>query len=99
MVRTGILLVLAVVLAGVTWITRPSTPVLAQFSDQGEAFYPSFTDPFTATALEVVDFDPETATTKIPSSTPSPTGTQMSTATALEMTRARSRRAIRQSAM
>ncbi|MCA9295926.1 MAG: DUF4340 domain-containing protein [Phycisphaerales bacterium] len=65
MVRTGILIVLAVVLAGVTWITRPKTPVLAQFSDQGQAFYPAFTDPLAATALEVIDFDPDTASTQI----------------------------------
>jgi hypothetical protein len=60
-----VLIVLAVVLAGVTWITRPKTPVLAELSDQGEAFYPAFTDPLAATSLEVIDYDPDSASTKI----------------------------------
>ena len=54
----------AVVLAGgaalSSGLDRSRTP--DEFSDQGEKFFPGFTDPLACTALEVVGFDPETAT-------------------------------------
>ena len=51
--KTGIALGAAVVLGGVALLTRHSdTPPLDQFSDQGQAFYPKFTDPLAAAALE-----------------------------------------------
>src|SRR4051794_21665849 len=41
--------------------TRPRGGSAAAFNDQGELFFPEFTDPLACTALEVIDFDPETA--------------------------------------
>jgi hypothetical protein len=46
---------LALVLAA--WGTTPSIKPPDVVSDLGEAFFPSFTDPLKAAALEVVDFD------------------------------------------
>jgi hypothetical protein len=46
------------VLALVTTIPGSRTP--KEFFDQGEPFYPNFTDPNTAATLEVVDFNEET---------------------------------------
>ena len=64
--KTGIALGAAVVLGGVAWLTRhPDRPQLEQFSDQGEAFYPKFTDPLAAAALEVIEYD-ETSGTATP---------------------------------
>ena len=34
----------------------------AEFNDQGQAFFPDFKDPLACTDLEVVDFEPSTAT-------------------------------------
>ena len=50
----AILLVLSALLTAPTRITPDS------FLDQGEPFSPEFTDPNTATPLEVVEYDEET---------------------------------------
>ena len=51
--------VMLAITAAVTW-PRGATSAEA-FRDQGETFFPEFTDPRAAAALEVIDYDPETA--------------------------------------
>ena len=61
--KTGIFLGVTIILGSLAMFTgRPSRPNLAQFSDQGEPFYPRFIDPAVAAALEVIDYDEETGT-------------------------------------
>ncbi|MHC5023123.1 MAG: DUF4340 domain-containing protein [Planctomycetota bacterium] len=55
-VRSLIFVAGALLLVGAAWLTRPSPPQLEQFSDQGEPFYPGFTDPLAAASLEVIDY-------------------------------------------
>ena len=57
--KTAIFVVVAVVLCGAAWLSRPTPPTLEYFSDQGEPFYPDFIDPLAAASLEVIDFDEE----------------------------------------
>jgi hypothetical protein len=54
----AILLVLSALLTAPTRITPDS------FLDQGESFFPEFTDPNTATTLEVVEYDEETGSSR-----------------------------------
>jgi hypothetical protein len=53
---------LLLLLAAVLSAPRRSTP--DEFLDRGEAFFPEFTDPAEATALEVVEFNEETASAR-----------------------------------
>lgn len=46
----------AAVLAAAALMTTPRNPSSEVFSDQGKPFYPDFTDPLKAAALEVVEF-------------------------------------------
>ena len=50
----------AVVLALLALVTAPRKITPNAFLDQGEPFFPEFTDPNVATSLEVIDFDEET---------------------------------------
>src|SRR6185436_2770011 len=59
--KTAIFAGTAVVLVLVAWLTKPSTKAADVFSDQGQEFYPGFKDPTKAASLEVVDYDPLTA--------------------------------------
>ena len=53
----------ALVLTGAAFIsTRERTRTDVAFDDQGKPFFPDFTNPLACTDLEVVDFDPSTAT-------------------------------------
>ncbi|MEO6808408.1 MAG: DUF4340 domain-containing protein [Isosphaeraceae bacterium] len=45
--------------------TMPRGGTSAAFFDQGESFFPKFTDPTTATSLEVIDFDESTAEARV----------------------------------
>ena len=54
----------AVVLALVAYFATPSKITPEAFLDQGEAFFPGFTDPNAATSLEIVELDPATGTPK-----------------------------------
>ena len=45
-------------------LTSPRDVTPEDFLDKNEAFYPEFTDPNSATTLEVIDFDEETATAR-----------------------------------
>ena len=47
----------AIVLAIIALLLTPGRIVPTAFMDQGEAFFPDFTDPNTATTLEVFDYD------------------------------------------
>ena len=63
--RTTILFgVTAAVLAAAAMVIDPGAATPEVFSDQGELFYPDFTDPQAPKAIEVVDYDPETATAR-----------------------------------
>ncbi len=55
----------AVVLVVLALLTAPRRAVPDAFFDVGETFFPEFTDPDTATTLEVVRFDEETAAAAI----------------------------------
>ncbi len=50
----------AVVLAALSILTAPRQKTPEAFFDQGEAFFPDFTDPNAARTLEVVDWDEQT---------------------------------------
>jgi len=50
----------ALALALLAFITVPRPVAPDEFADQGEAFYPEFTDPNSATTLEVIEFNQET---------------------------------------
>lgn len=61
--KTGIFAAVALVLAGSALVATQDRVTRGEaFSDQGQAFFPEFTDPLACTDLEVVDFDPSTAT-------------------------------------
>jgi hypothetical protein len=59
--KTLIFGAVAVVLALAAWAGSPKSVTPDAFLDQGEQFFPEFTDPNAATGLEVVEFDTETA--------------------------------------
>jgi hypothetical protein len=50
----------AIVLALLAFVTAPSPVTPDAFLDQGEAFFPEFTDPNSATTLEVIEYNEET---------------------------------------
>ena len=50
----------ALLLAGLAFATAPRQKMPEAFFDQGEQFFPDFTDPNAARSLEVVDFDEAT---------------------------------------
>ena len=53
----------ALLLAGAAFVRVPDRTGLDQtFNDQGQPFFPDFKDPLASTDLEVVDYDPTTAT-------------------------------------
>ena len=62
--KTAIFVVVAVVLCGAAWLSRPAPPTLDYFSDQGEPFYPDFSDPLAAASLEVIEFNEESGAAK-----------------------------------
>ena len=58
---TSALLAAAVVLAVLASVVEPESASPEILSDQGEIFYPKFTDPQSARTIEVVDYDEATA--------------------------------------
>ena len=53
----------ALLLAGAAFYRVPDRTGLSEtFNDQGQPFFPDFKDPLASTDLEVVDYDPTTAT-------------------------------------
>ncbi len=54
----------AVLLLVLAFLTAPRGVTPDAFLDQGEAFFPEFTDPNVATTLEVIEFDEETAASR-----------------------------------
>ena len=63
--KTGIFVGVAVALgASALWASIPRTTSVEAFNDQGQPFFPEFTDPAECTTLEVVEVDPETATAR-----------------------------------
>ncbi|HOP07529.1 MAG TPA: DUF4340 domain-containing protein [candidate division Zixibacteria bacterium] len=60
--KTLIYAAVAIVLALLAWAFSEKRLTPELFQDQGEEFYPDFTDPNAATTLEVIEYDNETAT-------------------------------------
>ncbi|MDH3217684.1 MAG: DUF4340 domain-containing protein [Candidatus Krumholzibacteria bacterium] len=58
--RTLVFTGAAVLLALLALVTAPKKTTPNAFTDQGEPFFPQFTDPNAASTLEVIDFDEET---------------------------------------
>ena len=55
--KTAVYASVAIVMALLTWATSPRVQIPAVFVDRGELFFPEFSDPNTASSLEVVEFD------------------------------------------
>lgn len=62
--RTIIFCAVAVVLVVLAVFSAPRRVTPDAFLDQGESFFPGFTDPNAARTLEVIDFDEETGSAK-----------------------------------
>ena len=60
--KTAMLVGAAAVLAISAAVIEPEARVPAILSDQGQAFYPNFTDPQAPRTIEVIDYDEATAT-------------------------------------
>ncbi|WP_435015444.1 DUF4340 domain-containing protein [Tundrisphaera sp. TA3] len=62
MSKTLVFVAVAVVMIGAAYFTHADRSVTSSaFDDQGQKFFPEFTDPNACTTLEVVDYDPATA--------------------------------------
>lgn len=59
--KTLLAVLVAAGLASAAWLTAPSPRAAAQFSDVGQLLSPSLTDPLAAKSLEIISFDPNTA--------------------------------------
>lgn len=62
--KTATFVAVAVALAVTAAIVEPERRAPEIFSDQGEPFYPQFTDPQAARTIEVIDYDESTATAR-----------------------------------
>jgi hypothetical protein len=62
--KTLLFCIFAAVLAAAAVVIDPGGATPDIFSDQGELFYPEFTDPLAPKAIEVVDYDEGTATAR-----------------------------------
>ena len=61
--KTLTFVAVALVLTGAAVVSTRDRRVISEtFNDQGQAFFPDFQDPLECTDLEVVDFEPSTAT-------------------------------------
>jgi hypothetical protein len=58
--KTSIYCAVALVLVLLVMVSAPKRITPSAFLDQGETFYPEFTDPNVAQTLEVIDYDEET---------------------------------------
>ena len=60
--KTVAFAIVALVLGGAALVTTPSRGRTdAEFAEQGQGFFPDFTDPHIATAMEVIDYDEKSA--------------------------------------
>src|SRR4051812_23424951 len=61
--KTLTFVIVALLLTGAAFLRIPSRSSQdVAFNDQGEPFFPDFKDPFACTDLQVVDYEPSTAT-------------------------------------
>ncbi|MDR3638726.1 MAG: DUF4340 domain-containing protein [Isosphaeraceae bacterium] len=60
--KTLIFVGVALVLTGAAMLRIPDRAKDVAFNDQGQPFFPEFKDPFACTDLEVIDYEPSTAT-------------------------------------
>ncbi len=63
LLKTLTFVAVALLLTGAAFVSTRDVRKNQQFSDQGEPFFPDFQDPLACTDLEVVSFDPSTAST------------------------------------
>jgi hypothetical protein len=61
---TGIFAGVALVLAILAFLVSPGRITPEQFMDQGQAFFPSFTDPNQATTLEVIEYEQQSGSAR-----------------------------------
>ncbi|MGQ0626773.1 MAG: DUF4340 domain-containing protein, partial [Phycisphaerales bacterium] len=62
--KTISFVVIAALLTGLVYLTRPRAAEIALISDQGQPLTPALTDPSAATSLEVLSFDEASAKTR-----------------------------------
>lgn len=62
--KTLIYIAVAAVLGVIAWVAAPSRITPEAFLDQGQSFFPEFTDPNSATSLEIISFDSETGSAR-----------------------------------
>ena len=63
LLKTLTFVAVALLLTGAAFVsTRDHSQKSARFNDQGQPFFADFKDPLACTDLEVVSFDPSTAT-------------------------------------
>lgn len=62
--KTTVMAVVAVLLVAAAVLTTPKRALPEVFADRGETFFPGFDDPNSATTLEVIEFDEDTASAK-----------------------------------
>src|SRR5689334_1712564 len=61
--KTLTFVIVALLLTGAAFLRVPDrTARSLTFNDQGQPFFPAFKDPFSCTDLQVVDYEPSTAT-------------------------------------
>ncbi len=64
--KTLAFVAVALLLTGAAFVRMPDRyrGALEEYKDQGQPFFPAFTDPFACTDLEVVEYDNATATAR-----------------------------------
>ena len=62
--KTVTFVVVAVAIAAIAWLTRPSLPVVEPEDMRGQQLFPDFKDPLTATSLGIVKYDEATGTVR-----------------------------------
>jgi hypothetical protein len=60
--KTLVFVAVALVLTGAAMLRIPERVKDVSFNEQGQPFFPEFKDPFACTDLEVIDYEPSTAT-------------------------------------
>jgi len=62
--KTVIFVVVALVVVGLAWLTRPADPGKEVGARRGQRLFPDFNDPLKATDLEILEYDQSTATVR-----------------------------------
>ena len=62
--KTSVMVTLAIVFATAAWWSAPHSVTPGALQDRGQPFFPAFTDPNEARALEVIEYDETTSTVR-----------------------------------